>query len=69
MVKPKKPGQYPCVIYNRGGNRNFGQLLVAHAAMTLGELANEGYVVIASNYRGNGRSEGRNNLVGMTLMT
>jgi len=59
MVKPKKPGKYPCIIYNRGGNRNFGQLLVAHAAMTLGELANEGYVVIASNYRGNGRSEGQ----------
>lgn len=59
MVKPKKPGKYPCIIYNRGGNRNFGQLLVAHAALTLGELAKEGYVVIASNYRGNGRSEGQ----------
>ena len=59
MVKPKEPGNYPCIIYNRGGNRNFGQLLVAHAALTLGELANEGYVVIASNYRGNGgRGEG-----------
>lgn len=59
MVKPKKPGKYPCIIYNRGGNRDFGQLLVAHAAMTLGQLAKEGYVVIASNYRGNGRSEGQ----------
>ena len=59
MVKPKKSGKYPCIIYNRGGNRNFGQLLVAHAATTLGELANEGYVVIASNYRGNGGSEGQ----------
>jgi len=59
MVKPKKPGKYPCIIYNRGGNRNFGQLLVAHAALKLGALANEGYVVIASNYRGNGNSEGQ----------
>jgi len=59
MVKPKKPGKYPCIIYNRGGNRKTGQLLVMHAALTLGELANEGYVVIASNYRGNGKSEGK----------
>lgn len=59
LVKPSKPGNYPCIIYNRGGNRDFGQLLVAHAALTLGALANEGYVVIASNYRGNGSSEGK----------
>ena len=59
LVKPKKLGNYPCIIYNRGGNREFGKLLIYHAAVTLGELANEGYVVIASNYRGNGRSEGQ----------
>ena len=53
LVKPKKPGNYPCVIYNRGGNRTFGQLVVAHAALTLGDLANQGYIVIASNYRSN----------------
>ena len=59
MVRPKKAGNYPCIIFNRGGNRSFGQLLVAHAAMTLGELAAQGYIVVASNYRGNGRSEGK----------
>lgn len=59
LVKPRKPGIYPCIIYNRGGNRNFGQLREAHAAVMLGELANEGYVVIASNYRGSGMSEGQ----------
>lgn len=58
MVKPKKTGKYPCVIYNRGGNRDFGRLLVADGALTLGEIAKEGYVVIASQYRGNGGSEG-----------
>ena len=21
MAKPKKPGKYPCIIFNRGGNR------------------------------------------------
>ncbi len=59
MVKPKKPGNYPCIIYNRGGNRDFGQLIVATAAIRLGKLAKEGYVVIASNYRGNGGGEGQ----------
>ena len=58
MVKPRGSGQYPCIIFNRGGNRDFGQLLVAHAATLLGRMASKGYVVIASNYRGNGGGEG-----------
>lgn len=59
MAAPKKEGKYPCVIYNRGGNRDFGALLVMHGAMTLGKIAKEGYVVIASQYRGNAGSEGQ----------
>lgn len=58
LVKPKKKGKYPCIIYNRGGNREFGSLKVFHGAITLGQIAKEGYVVIASQYRGNGGSEG-----------
>ncbi|MEZ4800181.1 MAG: prolyl oligopeptidase family serine peptidase [Flavobacteriales bacterium] len=52
-------GNYPCVIFNRGGNRDFGVFKIAHAAITLGEIAKEGYVVIASQYRGNAGSEGK----------
>jgi dipeptidyl aminopeptidase/acylaminoacyl peptidase len=59
LVKPKKKGKYPCIIYNRGGNRDFGSLKIAHGAITLGEIAKEGYVVIASQYRGNAGSEGK----------
>lgn len=59
MVKPKKKGNYPCIIYNRGGNRDFGQLVAGHGALTLGKIAKEGYIVIASQYRGNGGSEGQ----------
>lgn len=59
MVKPKKNGNFPCVIYNRGGNREFGSLKIAHGATLMGQIAKEGYVVIASQYRGNGGSEGR----------
>lgn len=58
LVKPKKKGKYPCVIFNRGGNRDFGSLKI-HGAITLGQIAKEGYVVIASQYRGNGGNEGQ----------
>lgn len=59
LVKPKKKGKYPCIIYNRGGNIDFGSLKVSHEVITLGQIAKEGYVVIASQYRGNGDSEGQ----------
>ena len=59
LVKPKKPGKYPCIIYNRGGNREFGSLVIANGVINLGQIAKEGYVVIASQYRGNVRSEGK----------
>lgn len=59
LVKPKKEGKYPSVIFNRGGNRNFGALVIAHGAITLGQIAKEGYVVIASQYRGNVGGEGQ----------
>lgn len=59
VVRPKAPGNYPCVIFNRGGNRDFGQLLVGTAVVQLGAIAADGYVVIASNYRGNSNSEGK----------
>lgn len=59
LVKPKKKGKYPAIIFNRGGNRDFGALLIAHGAITLGQIAKEGYVVIASQYRGNAGSEGQ----------
>lgn len=59
LAKPKQAGQYPCVIYNRGGNRDMGALNAATGAITLGKIAKEGYIVIASQYRGNGGSEGK----------
>lgn len=59
VVKPKKHGKYPCVIYNRGGNRDFGALNPSFVAFYLGRIAKEGYVVIASQYRGNEGSEGQ----------
>ncbi len=57
-VVPKKAGNYPCVVFNRGGNRELGKLLVATAVSVMAPIAAEGYVVVATNYRGNSGSEG-----------
>lgn len=60
VPKAVKEGEkLPCVIYNRGGNREFGALNDLRAALFLGPLAERGYVVVASQYRGNGGGEGR----------
>ena len=48
VVKPKAKGNYPCIIYNRGGNRDMGSLLVYTAAIYMGKIASAGFVVIAS---------------------
>lgn len=56
LAQPSEEGsrKLPCVIYNRGGNRNFGALTPVCAAFLLARIALHGYVVAASNYRGNG---------------
>lgn len=59
MVKPKKPGNYPVIVFNRGGNRDLGSLIVATAVNIMAPIASEGYVVVATNYRGNSRGEGK----------
>jgi dipeptidyl aminopeptidase/acylaminoacyl peptidase len=51
---PKSDGPHPAIIYNRGGNRDFGSL---HGSET-GYLTGAGYVVAASQYRGGPDSEG-----------
>lgn len=67
VVRPKKEGNYPCIIYNRGGNREFGALEPIHAVYFLATLAKEGYVVIASQYRGNAGSEGQEEFGGSDI--
>jgi dipeptidyl aminopeptidase/acylaminoacyl peptidase len=46
------------VIYNRGGNREFGALNENKMAHIIARIASWGYIVAASNYRGNGGGEG-----------
>lgn len=59
LAIPKKSGRYPCVIYNRGGNQDFGAITDMSLVRFLGELASWGYVAIGSQYRGNMGGEGK----------
>lgn len=45
----------PCLIYNHGGNRDYGALVETD---TLSYTYNLGMICIATNYRGCGKSEG-----------
>lgn len=58
LAMPTVGENLPCVIYNRGGNREFGALSDEQAAQDLAKLASWGYVVVASQYRGNAGGEG-----------
>lgn len=49
---------YPAIIFNRGGTGPKGALTPESAAMYIALYASWGYVVAASQYRGNGGSEG-----------
>lgn len=61
LIEPKNEGNYPCIIYNRGGSLDWGSLTHHVSSIGLGELArlaDQGYVIAASQYRGNGGGEG-----------
>lgn len=66
LVKPKNiDGKLPVIIFNRGGNRNFGKI-TDDGAVRLGNLFRN-YVVLASQYRGNDGGEGKEELGGSDL--
>jgi dipeptidyl aminopeptidase/acylaminoacyl peptidase len=51
---PKGAGPYPAVIFNRGGNRDYGAL----CGWELIPFVESGYVTVGSQYRGNVGGEG-----------
>jgi dipeptidyl aminopeptidase/acylaminoacyl peptidase len=67
LLLPKTGENLPCVIYNRGGNREFGAFTDSHAAVRLGRIASWGYVVVASQYRGNAGGEGKEEFGGQDV--
>lgn len=67
---PRKEGIFPVIIFNRGGRRDFYALQLFEGkakypvATNFSKLANEGYIIIGSNYRGGGKSEGKDEIGG-----
>ena len=59
LVKPRNSDgrRYPVIIYNRGGVQDMGKIAAANI-LDFYELAAHGFVVLASQYRGNDGGEG-----------
>jgi len=55
---PDINNKYPCIIWNRGGSLNDGATDSFTARGIFGQMASWGYVVFASQYRGNAGSQG-----------
>lgn len=59
LIKPKRGRRkFSILIFNRGGNREYGKI-TDRTLIYLSYLASHGYVVLASQYRGNDGGEGR----------
>ena len=68
IAHPKNTSKnYPCIIWCRGGYGNAGAIDVFNARGIFGQLASWGYVVFASQYRGNAGSEGKDEFGGSDL--
>ncbi|HUV30663.1 MAG TPA: prolyl oligopeptidase family serine peptidase [Acidobacteriota bacterium] len=59
VARPVDPGVYPVLIWNRGGVHDRGSLDDLTAWLLLASTAAWGYVVLATQYRGNKGSEGQ----------
>src|SRR3989344_3971192 len=69
LAVPKLPAtkKLPCIIYNRGGYKDFSILRSGAVFKNLGFLVVEGYIVIASQYSGNMLSEGKDEYGGRDI--
>lgn len=52
VVSPAMPGPHPVVVFNRGGTGSFGKVDAAFLTGLPSELAQAGFLVIGSQYRG-----------------
>ncbi|MFA6507081.1 MAG: prolyl oligopeptidase family serine peptidase [Treponemataceae bacterium] len=67
QVKPRGEGPFPCVIFNRGGNREFGSINPLVMVNLICRMAAWGYFVVASQYRGGCGSEGKDEFGGADI--
>ena len=66
ILKDKDLKKLPVMIYNRGGNREFFKI-TNKSLKYLSFLASQGYVVLASQYRGNDGGEGKEEFGGKDI--
>lgn len=67
ILKPTQTDQkLPVIIYNRGGNREYGKIATSTLDY-LSYLSSNNYVVLASQYRGNDGGEGREEFGGRDI--
>jgi len=59
QITPKNMGmeKLPVVVYNRGGNGSFGSIIFASIMDNLAPIADKGFIVVASQYRGHLRKQ------------
>jgi len=67
VLMPKQGDNHPCIIFNRGGSKDYGKLTTDYVISFLGWYASQGYIVIASQYSGNDGGEGKDELGGDDL--
>ncbi len=67
VASPKEPGNYPVLLWNRGGYKDGGALEDLTSFLILASTAVWGYVVVASQYRGNMGGEGQADFGGKDL--
>jgi len=63
MVAPRDAGPHPVIIFNHGGTMQWGRIVLADL-LEFVRLAERGYIVFASAYRGEGGSDGEPSLDG-----
>jgi dipeptidyl aminopeptidase/acylaminoacyl peptidase len=61
---PDSAARLPCVLWNRGGNRDFGANTPENFQSRAKHITDWGYVLFASNYRGSQGSEGKDEFGG-----
>ncbi len=68
IIEPRQGENLPCIIYNRGGSGEFGALKIGPLFTGLpAQFASHGYIVITSQYSGNGGSEGTDEMGGSDI--
>jgi dipeptidyl aminopeptidase/acylaminoacyl peptidase len=68
LAYPEKNSEkYPCIIWNRGGIGSKGAIDSFTARGLFGQIASWGYIVFASQYRGNDGGEGKDEFGGADI--